>query len=404
MREWDRDQETGGHVADTSSGSDDHFPVEEDIFPAIDETPEHGRELNPVKPVLGETEDVAPSDKQTVRIEVPIRTIVTILGAIFSVWVLLQISQILLLIFVAFLLTLALVPPVAYLEGRGLPRIAAAGVCFLGLIGVIVGFFAIIVPPLIEQGNSVVDNFPTYTQTLERFIERYPALNERYQDVKENGLGDDVQLPWSSVIAVGVGAAGRVVNTFFVLVLTFYLLIEGKRSYGFLARYATLRLRYRLRRLFPELTRVVSGYVIGQLINSTTFAVFTFTLLTIMDVPEALLLAMLAFVLDAVPIVGAPAATVPAVLLAATVSVTAAIVVLIAYIAYQQFENYVLVPRVFGSTLQVSSLSILLGVLIGGQLLGVIGIILSLPITASIPVLERVWREKVPAHLTEDMI
>ncbi len=391
-------------MADTSSGADKDFPVEPEIFPAIDETPPDDVDLNPVKPVVGEMEDVAPEDKQVVRIEVPIRTIVTIIGAIFTVWLILQISQILLLIFVALLLTLALVPPVAYLESRGLPRIAAAGVCFLGLVGVIVGFFAIIVPPLIEQGNSVVDNFPTYTQNLERFIERYPALNERYQEVRENGLGEDVQLPWSSVIAVGVGAAGRVLNTFFVLVLTFYLLIEGKRSYGFLARYATPRLRYRLRRLFPELTRVVSGYVIGQLINSTTFAVFTFVLLTIMDVPEALLLAMLAFVLDAVPIIGAPAATVPAVLLAATVSVTAAIVVLIAYIAYQQFENYVLVPRVFGTTLQVSSLSILLGVLIGGQLLGVIGIILSLPITAAIPVLERIWREKIPNHLTEEMI
>jgi predicted PurR-regulated permease PerM len=387
-----------------ASDTDNDNSDEHDIFPAIDDTPPEGRKLNPIKPVVGEMEDIDPEDKQVIRLEVPIRTIVTIIGAIFGVWLILQINQILLLIFVALLLTLALVPPVAYLESRGLPRIAAAGVCFLGLIGVIVGFFAIIVPPLIEQGNSVVDNFPTYTQNLERFIERYPALNERYQDVKENGLGEDVELPWSSVIAVGVGAAGRVLNTFFVLVLTFYLLIEGKRAYGFLARYATPRLRYRLRRLFPELTRVVSGYVIGQLINSTIFAVFTFTLLTIMDVPEALLLAMLAFVLDAVPIIGAPVATVPAVLLAATVSPTAAIVVLIAYIAYQQFENYVLVPRVFGSTLQVSSLSILLGVLIGGQLLGVIGIILSLPITASIPVLERVWREKVPTHLTDEMI
>ena len=193
-------------------------------------------------------------------------------------------------------------------------------------------------------------------------------------------------------------------NLFFVFTLTFYLLIEGERSYTFVARYVTPRLRYRMRRAFPELTRVVSGYVIGQLINSTLFATFSYVLLLSTGTPEPLLMAALAFLLDAVPIVGAPLATIPAVLLAATVSPTTAIVVLAAYIIYQQVENYVLIPRVFGNTLQVSSLAILLGVLVGGQLLGVVGIILSLPLTASIPVLERVWREEVPDRLTRDMI
>ena len=66
---------------------------------------------------------------------------------------------------------------------------------------------------------------------------------------------------------------------------------------------------------------------------------------------------------------------------------------------YQQFENYILLPRVYGNTLQVTSLSILVGVLVGGQLLGILGIILSLPLTASIPVIERIWREQVPEDI-----
>jgi predicted PurR-regulated permease PerM len=108
---------------------------------------------------------------------------------------------------------------------------------------------------------------------------------------------------------------------------------------------------------------------------------------------------VLAAVFDAVPIVGVPVATIPAVLLALTVSWQTAAIVLGGYLLYQQFENYVMVPRVFGNTLQVSSLSILVGVLVGGQLLGVIGIILSLPITAAIPVLERVWNEPLPENI-----
>jgi predicted PurR-regulated permease PerM len=139
--------------------------------------------------------------------------------------------------------------------------------------------------------------------------------------------------------------------------------------------------------------------VIGQGINSLTFGTFAFITLTILGVPETLLLAVLAAVFDAVPIVGVPIATIPALLLALTESWQTAVIVLIAYTIYQQFENYVMVPRVFGNTLQVSSLSILVGVLVGGQLLGVIGIILSLPITAAIPVLERVWNEELPEEV-----
>ena len=115
--------------------------------------------------------------------------------------------------------------------------------------------------------------------------------------------------------------------------------------------------------------------------------------------PQPLLLAIIAAITDAIPIVGVPIATIAAMAIALSVGWQTSLIVLGLYVAYQQFENYVLLPRVFGSTLQVSGLSILVGVLVGGQLLGVIGIILSLPVTASIPVIERVWRERLPEKL-----
>jgi len=379
-----------------------------DIFPAIDpEGPVNDDptdDLAPVEPIIGRTDSVADEDKQVIRIEIPFRTIIRVAMSLFAIWLLVQVSDIFLLVVIALILTMALVPPTRLLEQRGLPRVAAAGIVFLFMLSLFAGFIWLIVPPLITQGQSIVDNFPEYTRSLDRFIARYPTLNERYREIRQDGLPDDFSLPWNNVLSITTGIVGGVANLFFVFTLTFYLLIEGERSYTFVARYVTPRLRYRMRRAFPELTRVVSGYVIGQLINSTLFATFSYVLLLSTGTPEPLLMAALAFLLDAVPIVGAPLATIPAVLLAATVSPTTAIVVLAAYIIYQQVENYVLIPRVFGNTLQVSSLAILLGVLVGGQLLGVVGIILSLPLTASIPVLERVWREEVPDRLTRDMI
>lgn len=134
------------------------------------------------------------------------------------------------------------------------------------------------------------------------------------------------------------------------------------------------------------MTKVISGYVVGQLITSALFGVFAFVTLSLLGVPQPLFLAVVAAVADAIPIAGVLIATVPAVLLALTVSPPAAGAVLVAYIAYQQVENYVIVTRADRSTLQISSFA----VLIGGTLPDVIGVLLALPAAAVVPVIEKI--------------
>jgi predicted PurR-regulated permease PerM len=404
---------TSSRSSASAGTSEPDNEISEDIFPAVDGEgavgDEPGDDLAHIEPFVGRIDHTPESAKTVTRIEIPVRTILTVVVSLLIIWVLIQILGILLQVFLAFLLATALLPLVKRLELGGMPKGIATTVVFVGLIAVIAGFFGIIVPPLIEQGQNMVDNAPEYLQRFEGVIRRYPSINEQYQTLKDSGLNGEGQgdagegaaaaVPVDQVVEISAGIAGRVADTFFVLILTFYLMLEGNRTWQFLSRYFTPRLRYRIGRSYPQITRVVSGYVIGQGINSLTFGTFAFITLTILGVPETLLLAVLAAVFDAVPIVGVPISTIPALLLALTVSWQTAVIVLIAYTIYQQFENYVMVPRVFGNTLQVSSLSILVGVLVGGQLLGVIGIILSLPITAAIPVLERVWNEELPEEV-----
>jgi predicted PurR-regulated permease PerM len=124
--------------------------------------------------------------------------------------------------------------------------------------------------------------------------------------------------------------------------------------------------------------------------------VFSYIALFVLDVPQPLLLSLFGAAAVAIPIVGVSVATIAAMAIALSVSWQTSLVVFGVFMLYQQFENYILLPRVYGNTLQVTSLSILAGVLVGGQLLGVLGIVLSLPLTAAIPVIERVWRGQVP--------
>ncbi|MBA2247081.1 MAG: AI-2E family transporter, partial [Chloroflexia bacterium] len=221
--------------------ADDATPDQDEIFPAVPE-PEDDADGDwaHVTPIIGTTDETPEAEKTVTKIEIPARTIIVVIGTLFLIWLLVEVWPIFLLVFLAFLLSLALLPPVRRLVERGMPRAAAAGIVFLILIGAIAGFFFIVVPPLVTQGQNFVDNAPTYLARFERIIANYPELNQRYQDLQAQAEeGTSLSLPVGQILSLGSGVVGGVANFFFVLVLTFYLLLEGERSYRFLARYFT---------------------------------------------------------------------------------------------------------------------------------------------------------------------
>ena len=137
---------------------------------------------------------------------------------------------------------------------------------------------------------------------------------------------------------------------------------------------------------------VIRAYFIGQTIVSSIFAVFTFLLLTVLDVPYAAVFAALAFFLDAIPNIGATLANViPATVALATRGLTTALIVVAAVLVYQQVENNVIQPRVLSGRLNVPPVLTLIAILAGGKLLGVLGVILAIPLAGMLPVLERIW-------------
>lgn len=124
-------------------------------------------------------------------------------------------------------------------------------------------------------------------------------------------------------------------------------------------------------------------------------------ILVAFNVPAALPLALLVGICDAIPIVGVVISTVPAVLMALTVSPVAAGGVLLFYVAYHVFETYVLVPRIYGRRLQLSTLAVLLALVVGGTLQGILGAVLILPLVAAYPIVERLWLHE---YLSDEVI
>jgi predicted PurR-regulated permease PerM len=326
----------------------------------------------------------------TVRHELPLRTIITVLAVLAVLWLLAQLWTLLLSLFIAFLLTAALDPPVTRLERRGVPRAASIAVFVLALAGIVTGIVVLVVPPLLEQGTQLAEAAPGYLERFRLFTQANPEVFTRLQAATA-GSDADPQAVASRFLAAGAGLFRGISAFLIVLVMTAYLLADGERIYDWTVRYLPTEQRMRVRQALPEISRVVSGYLLGQLLTSLLFGIFAYVVLSILGVPQPLLLAILAAVADAIPVVGVVIATIPAVLLALTVSPLAAGIVLVLYVAYQQVENYLIVPRVYRGTLELHPFAVLIAVLVGAQLLGVLGVLLALPIAAAVPVIERIW-------------
>jgi predicted PurR-regulated permease PerM len=175
------------------------------------------------------------------------------------------------------------------------------------------------------------------------------------------------------------------------MILTVYLLIEWKRTMEWLIAFVPKSHRSKVRLTLYEARVIMFGYVAGNVATSIFAAIFVFVALTILKVPAALLLALLAGVFDFVPVLGFALSGVPAVVLASTVSPATAVLVVGLYILYHFIENYFIAPKVYGTELRLSNLAVLISFAVGAELGGVIGALLALPFAAAYPAVERIW-------------
>jgi predicted PurR-regulated permease PerM len=346
------------------------------------------------------------------------RTIFAILGILLGVGVLLYVlwvaRHVLSWLLIALFLALALNPAVEWLQQHGVKRRgAAAGVTFLVAIAVVVGFGFLFVPTLVDQVNSFADKVPDYVRDLTKGRGRFGFLETKYHVVER--VKEAISNGGVSKFAVGAGAAVSVtksvltaiVATLTIVFMTFFMLLEGpdwmERIYGTVPEEE----RPRWRKVGLEIYHTVGGYVTGNLFISLIAGVSSGLLLWIVGVPYAVALGLLVAILDLIPLAGATIAAVLVVLVAIAASgVTAAIIVALFFLGYQQLENHVIQPLVYGRTVQLSPLAVLVSVLIGAQIAGVLGALAAIPVAGTLQVLivdyrqNRARKAVVPASQT----
>jgi len=320
-----------------------------------------------------------------VKVELPWRTLIRIAMIVLAVWVWLRLWQVAMALLVSVVVAIALHPVVAALEARRVPRRLAAGAAVLTVAGFI-GVFVVTLWTSLSAEAALVG--ASLSEAEARIQRAAPILA---QVLGETAAQSQASWLVASGTAVAASTLRALVLIAFGLVLTIYLLIEREQTREWVIAFAPPRYRRRVRRTMARAYEVVLAYVIGN-ITTATFAMATvYISLSLLHVPAALLLALLAGLFDFVPLLGFIASAVPALLLAATVSTTAVFAVIAIYGAYHLLENYVIGPRIYGSQLRLSHVAVLVAFAAGAELGGVIGAILALPIAAIYPTLERLW-------------
>lgn len=170
-----------------------------------------------------------------------------------------------------------------------------------------------------------------------------------------------------------------------------YFLIDGPRTYIWVTAFFNDEHKKKIDQSSKEVGEIIFAYVAGQILTSFLCAAFTFAILFSFNVPVALVLAAFAGVFDILPIVGFFLFSIPAVIMALTVSPSTAYIVAGLFLIYHGVENYFLVPKIYGNRMRVSGLVVLFALAAGALLAHIQGAIAILPIVASYPFIERIW-------------
>lgn len=291
--------------------------------------------------------------------------------ALSFVWI---IKDVLLYIFISLILALALEPFVEMLRKRKIPRTPAVLIVVVAFITVLVGLSSFAVAPFINEIQGLIINFPTYIDQL-MFIAGIDGSAAQFTQTIINQLSQNS----GTILVATRGVFSGALSVTIAIVFTVYILIDFPN------------LRARFGKLFPEKNRLeirnvlytveskLGGWLRGQFMLMLIIGTTTYIGLLIIGLPYSLALAVIAGLLEVVPIIGPLISTVPAVIIGFSVDPWTGVAVTILYILVQQVENNIVVPKVMQKAVGFNPLVTIIALMIGSQLLGIVGAIIAVP-------------------------
>ena len=322
--------------------------------------------------------------------------------AIAIAWVALRLLPVVLVLVVAFFLVGTLNPAVEWLEKKKWKRGWSIGLVFAVMFVVTGLLMALTIPSLLDQVSSLLKQEPELRARLADILARSRPMAPLAESLRN--------VHYETIAKASAGAAfeysSRVAETIAYLVsavfLALYILIDRDRLRGGLFAVVPRPHHIRLSRVLWNLETIVGGYIRGQVLTSAFMAAFTFVLLLVCRVHNALAIAVFAGLADILPYIGVFLSVGPALAAAAARGPAVVGIVLVAMLAYEEFESRFLVPKVYGSALRLPSSVVLFALLVGGTLMGMAGALLALPAAAAARMLIEELRIELPGEEIDD--
>ncbi|MAU00024.1 MAG: hypothetical protein CL608_23015 [Anaerolineaceae bacterium] len=314
-----------------------------------------------------------------------------------SFWLVYRFYQVIFILFVAVVIGTILRPMVLWLQRRGLPQKAGVSLVYLLLLALLIGFVLLLFPLIAEQSTTIAAAIPGYYQSVYGWtLENPNLLTESLRAILPNALSilDPVQQTGQEMVdSAGqvLGYVASVANGFFtavvILLLAAYWTLDGPRTIRALLLLTPKSQREGISELIVAMETKVAAYIAGQGILMLVVGTMALVAYSLIGLPYVLVLAFVAGIMEAVPLVGPLLGAIPAALVALSLGPDKVIWVIIATIVIQQLENSVLVPRVMRQAVGVNPFVTLLALFAFSSLLGVAGALMAIPLAAMIQIL-----------------
>jgi predicted PurR-regulated permease PerM len=313
-----------------------------------------------------------------------------------ALYLLYQVRSVIGLLLIGAFFALAVAPAVNWLDDRRVPRVVAILAVYLGIGGTIFGIGLVLVPPVVSGVESLSQDFPGYVDDL-RHNKTFREYDDRYnitQKIQDQAgklpskLGDAA----GALQDVTVGVFSSFVQLFSILVIAFFFLMEGPAMLRFsFAQFPEERSK-RLQKIAGDVSEAISGYVFGNFVISVLAGSVTYATLSLLNIPFAAPLAILFAFLDLVPLVGATIGGILVGIVVAFFDFPGDLIIWLAvFIGYQQIENYLIQPFIYGKAVQIHPLTVIVAILIGASLLGILGALVAIPVAAAVQSVVRDW-------------
>ena len=322
-----------------------------------------------------------------------------LISVILGFWLLYRFNQVVFILFIAIVIGTVIRPAAAWLHQRGLPRIAGVILVYLLLLMLFIGFLLLLFPLIVEQGTTIAAAVPGYYQNLREWMGNFPnqlivRLSEFLPATLPSLKPGAPQQTGEEVMASAGQALGYVIlaaKVFFIaivtLVLAFYWTLDGPRIIQSFLLLVPQDQRESMSELISAMETKVGFYIAGQGILCLVIGIMALIAYLLIGLPNALVLALMAGVLEAVPMIGPLLGAIPAALVALSIAPDKLIWVIVATVVIQQLENSLLVPRVMSKAVGVNPFVTLLALFAFSSLFGIAGALMAIPMAAIIQLL-----------------